>query len=105
MSAFYPFRGGGDAQSEHCLLFLPFFLYDGFPKYEFVRDTFTDEEKMIVRRAIQDFEQEITSVYPPLKKCISFLEEDPSRPGLRVKVIGPKEATSCSSFIGFWHRL
>ena len=30
MSAFYPFRGV--AQSGHCLLFLPFFLYDGFPK-------------------------------------------------------------------------
>ena len=32
MSAFYPFRGaGGVAQSGHCLLFLPSFLYDGFP--------------------------------------------------------------------------
>ena len=26
--------GGGVAQSGHCLLFLPFFLYDGFPKYD-----------------------------------------------------------------------
>ena len=30
MSGLYPFRGGV-AQSGHCLLFLPFFLYDGFP--------------------------------------------------------------------------
>ena len=31
MSPFYPFRGEF-AQREQCHLFLPFFLYQGFPK-------------------------------------------------------------------------
>ena len=33
MSDIYPFRGEVP-QSRHCLLFLPFFLYEGFPKFE-----------------------------------------------------------------------
>ena len=70
-------------------------------KYEFVRDTFNGGEKRKVRKAIQDFEEEISSVYPPLKKCISFLEEDPSRPGRRVQLIGPLQAFSCSSNLGY----
>ena len=74
-------------------------------KYEFVENTFTDEEKRKVREAIEDFEEEITSAYPPLTKCITFLEEDPSEPGVRVKLIGPKEAIGYSSYVGFRHHL
>ena len=72
-------------------------------KYEFVRGTFTDEEERKVRKAIQDFEREISSVYPPLKKCISFVEEEEesNSGGRRVKLIGPREATGCSSNLGY----
>ena len=72
-------------------------------KYEFVRGTFTDEEERKVRKAIQDFEREISSVYPPLKKCISFVEEEEesNSGGRRVKLIGPREAVGCSSNVGY----
>ena len=68
-------------------------------KYEFVKGTFTGVGEWKVRKAIQDFEREISSVYPPLKKCITFLEEDPGAPGRRVKIIGGP--VRCSSNLGF----
>ena len=53
-----------------------------------------------MRKAIEDFEQEITLAYPPLKKCVSFVEEDPSEPGRRVKIIGGIKV-GCSSNLGY----
>ena len=47
-------RLGGVAQSGHCLLFLPFFLYDGFPK----------ERKIIILNA--------QNTFPCMNKIVSL---------------------------------
>ena len=53
MSAFYPFRGGGPPKADIVCFFLPFFLYDGFPKFRdkiaYVGGSFLSEKALTFR--------------------------------------------------------
>ena len=60
-------------------------------------NTFSDGEKETVRSVLQEFEEEISSAFPPVQNCISFLETDS---GSRVLFTGPRTATECSSTYG-----
>ena len=64
--------------------------------YEF-GDTFSKKDKEYVKKVMQEFQDEISDAFPPVKECISFKE---GKRGNRVFLIGPKEAVSCSSSFG-----
>ena len=68
----------------------------GVLTYEF-GDTFSKKDKEYVKKVMQEFQDEISDAFPPVRECISFKEGDR---GNRVFFIGPKEAVSCSSSFG-----
>ena len=68
----------------------------GVLTYEF-GDSFSKKDKEYVKKVMQEFHDEISDAFPPVKKCITFKEGDR---GNRVFFIGPKEAVSCSSSFG-----
>ena len=78
---------------------------DGVLRYE-LKNTFSDGQKEVVRSVLREFAEEISSTFPPVQSCISFLETDT---GNRVMFEGPKKAKGCSSTIGYkelgWIRL
>ena len=85
--------GGGRSGMRHERFRWP----DGVLRYQ-LGDTFSEEEKETVRRVLQEFEEEISSAFPPVQNCISFVESDT---GDRVLLTGPQTATQCSSTYGY----
>ena len=73
---------------------------DGVLRYE-LKNTFSDGQKELVRRILREFAEEISSMFPPVESCITFLETDT---GNRVIFEGPQKAKGCHSTIGYKER-
>ena len=70
---------------------------DGVLRYQ-LKDTFSWLGKIVVRRVLREFAEEISSAFPPVQSCISFLETDT---GNRVMFEGPKVTKGCGSTMGY----
>ena len=70
----------------------------GVFRYQLKEGSWKSRDKVRVRRILKEFEEEISWAFPPVGKCISFLE---TKTGYRVHVIGPEKTERCSAGVGF----
>ena len=70
----------------------------GVFRYQLKEGSWKSRDKVRVRRILKEFEEEISYAFPPVGKCISFLE---TTTGYRVHVIGPEKTERCSAGVGY----
>ena len=70
----------------------------GVFRYQLKEGSWKSRDKIRVRRILKEFEEEISSTFPPVGKCISFLE---TKTGYRMLAQGPKKTNKCSATVGY----